>query len=133
MEEPLKIHTKSEKIREGERCEGCKKLFKHPRRSLVYFAGRHVCRSCQRRKNMPLVGYTNKVKWHSERRIINKDRPMPYISWEEQKLIWRECMKRGMSPSEAKSKINSIKFAVRRNHWAYQKQQPTEPKKILPC
>lgn len=128
----LQRHNIKERIREGERCEGCNKLFKHPRRSLIYFAGRHICRNCSKRKSMPIVGYKDKIKWRASKKIEKKKRSMPYMTWNEQQVIWRECMKNGLSEYEARSRISSIKSQIRRAHWVYQKQQPVEKKKILP-
>lgn len=132
MTQELKRHKIDEKIQKGERCEGCLKLFKHPRRSLIFFMGRHVCRPCSKRKNMPLVGYTDKIKWKESKKIEYNDRKVPYLTWDESKIIWKECMSHGLSEYQAKAKIRAIKLAIRKNHWAYNKNELNKPKKILP-
>lgn len=109
-------------------CDGCSKQLRH----VSWFMGHYLCRRCIKRKNMPLVGYKNKIAFDTEEKLLKKDRAMPYISWDESKILWREYMSKGLSFSEAKSRIRSIKIRVRRSHWAYRKQNQEIKPLLIP-
>jgi hypothetical protein len=106
-------------------CEGCGKL----RRRVALNFGHYVCKMCSHRSKMPMVGCQSQVKWKIEEKLLRQRQPS--LSWEDQKVLWKEYMQKGLSHTEAKSRINSLKgrlrWKVNRPIYEAQKQ-----KRILP-
>jgi len=95
------------------RCEGCGRERHH----IEHFLGHWLCRQCQARKNMPLVGYQNCVKWETEQKLLKRRKP--FLTWDDCKVLWKEYMNKGLSESQAKARIWSLKMRVVKSYNQY--------------
>ncbi len=111
------------------KCAGCNRTFKHPRRSISKNFGYYVCIRCSRRKNMPMIGHESKVKWKAEEKL-KRNKSRGWLTWPEQQVLWKEYMSRGLNEYEAKAKIRSLKATLSRNYWQNFNENATKPKEV---